>query len=114
VHKIESRYFYDPGNRQEQGHVEIKGDLRIGETISPEAIVIKEIVQMTPVLSGIHDRTLTVHLSQFGGHVLVESDFFKEGVKKPIQEKPGFLIQDKGKNGTFHHLRTSSAILEVP
>ena len=49
---------------------------------------------MTPVFYGIDDSALPMHPLKLLGHILIEMDAFKEGVKQPTKKKTRLMIKD--------------------
>ena len=81
--------------RQDHEHVEIECDLRIGKPALPVAVVVEKIIEMPPVLDGVHHGTVPVHLFERPRHTLIETDAFEEPIQKPVQEKSRLVVQHR-------------------
>ena len=65
---------------KKHGNVHVKTYLGVGQTTAAESVVIKKIIQQTPIFDGIDNRTLSVHLFQVIGHILGELDMLEKRV----------------------------------
>jgi len=87
------------GGGQEHRHVEVKGDLGVGEAASAKAVVVKKIIQAATVFDGIDYSTVSMHPLQLFAHVFIKANALEEPVKEPAKKKSRFVIEHKGKKG---------------
>jgi hypothetical protein len=69
---------------QNQGHIQIKGDLGVGETAFPEPVMVEKVIEASPVLDGIDNSPLPMHLLQGLRDVGIELDSLKKPIEKPV------------------------------
>ena len=89
---------------QEHCHIEVKGDLGVGEAAPAKAVVVKKIIQTTTVFDGIDDSTFFMHALQLFAHVFIKANALEEPVKEPAEEKSRFVIEHKRKKGLNLHI----------
>ena len=80
-----------------ESHIEIKGHFGIRNAGDPKAKVVKEKVQMPPVLDCVDNRSLFVQLLQGLNSAFVQTGALEEPIKNPAQKKTRFEIYNTRK-----------------
>jgi hypothetical protein len=76
-------------------------DLWVGKATSPEAVMVKKIIQVTSIFYGIDNGAFPMHSFQVFDPVFIEVNTIEEPVKRPAQKKSRLGIQHKGIKGLF-------------
>jgi hypothetical protein len=84
------------GERQQQGKIEVKGNLGMGQTLEFEMIMIEEIVELAPILEGKNHRALLVHLLQVFLCAFIELRALEEPVEHPAKKESRFEVKHIG------------------